>query len=111
MSIKHQPETSAPVNNLVDNIKLLQQVESALTPQQYARMKDKAMEKIGIMKLTNMNVEDLKRELPNIVRGDPEADKIMESLATVFPGIVSEVPISESQKAPKPNTGPLNWFQ
>lgn len=66
---------------------LLKKAEKALTPEQYVRMRDRALDKIGIIQLSSMNLEALKSELPKIVAWDHEEADIMDRLEREFPGI------------------------
>ena len=65
-----------PSENLTST-ELLEKAKSALTPEQYARMEASASEKIGILKLASMNMDQLKAELPKVVAGDSEESDIM----------------------------------
>ncbi len=64
---------------------LMEKAEKALTPDQYIRMKDKAFEKIGKLKLISMSLDELKAELPKVVSGDPEEQDILTRLEVAFP--------------------------
>ncbi len=63
---------------------LLEKAEKALTPDQYWRMKSRAVERIGIDRLTSMSLEELRSELPRIASGDPEEWDILARLDREF---------------------------
>lgn len=64
---------------------LLDKAKRALTPEQYKRMQDKAIEKIGIIKLSSMSLDNLRNELPSLAQGDPEEQDILTRLDREFP--------------------------
>lgn len=91
---------------------LMEKAEKALTPDQYIRMKDKAFEKIGKLKLISMSLDELKAELPKVVSGDPEEQDILTRLEVAFPWIKkSDIPQQsvESKSAIKFTEHPIDW--
>jgi hypothetical protein len=93
MSIPKLPETQkAP-----SGTELMDKAKKALTPEQYARMEKKTLEKMSTMELVSMDLDKLKAELPKIVAWDHEEADIMERLEREFPGI-------KSTPAPAPKT-------
>gem|GEM_PF-4996772 len=46
---------------------VLKKAKSALTPEQYSRLEKKTLERVNILKLASMNLDELKKELPTIV--------------------------------------------
>lgn len=89
---------------------LLDKAKKALTPEQYQRMQDRAIEKIGIIKLSSMNLDGLKDELPAIIHGDPEEQDILSRLEVEFPWIkVQEEKSKTQEEKPKFTEHPWDW--
>ncbi len=93
----------------LSSTELLDRVKKALTPEQYSRMQDKAIDKIGIMQLSSMNLENLKSELPTLVHDDPEKQDILARLEVEFPWIQNPKENSQTPKAPTFTEHPWDW--
>lgn len=91
------------MKNLQENptsSQLLKEAQYALTPEQYERLKKRALEKMNVLEIASMNLDELKAQLPGIISGDPEEHDIMSRLDSVFPWVDKKSQDSIANKEP-----------
>jgi hypothetical protein len=101
--------TTQSVENQTSSQDLMKKAKTALTPEQYARLEKKAIEKIWVLELAAMDLDKLKSKLPSIVAGEQDEADIMTRLEVEFPGIKTVVQEPKVPDQPKFTEHPLDW--